>query len=686
MTTRTAGMARKRHDDDKRIPSGKDSSANLSQQTFSLLGITVLVTQLPLLFHLPLLLTLPGMLLALVTLLPQLRAKLTILPALMTPLVLLSALAVILYYGNFFSRDPCVVFLFLLINFKFIETKRINDASLIIVLCAFLLLTQFFYWQTIAAAVLAIPSMFLIGLSLFSLQRGANSMSLRDMTNVTARLFLQAIPIAAVLFVTVPRLPASGYGAHGGDGSAVTGLSSSMAPGTVASLARSNAVAFRVDFDGQPPSAAQRYWRGPVLSGFDGYEWFINDTVAQFEIPDTRDKTPASISYTVTVEPTSNPWLLALDTPTALPVSGSGRGRPRVVGHINHERQINATRQHAGAYRYRMTSRLTDRFKPLTVPGAEMMFTGNSNPQTRQYAAQLRERYPDDRQLINQVLLWFNREPFHYTLQPQQLGVNGIDEFLFSTRRGFCEHYAGSFVFMLRAAGIPARVVTGYQGGEMNGDYMIVRQSDAHAWAEAYVDGQWQRYDPTASVALERVETGLDAALGDEMNGLRDQLSRLPLVRSLTLQWDAINYKWQSWVIEFDSRRQQSLWQTLGLHKPSGWHIAIMLVLVGALWTLIIVLPGSIIRQRNLDPCEKQWRRLLARLAGRGMAKQHQETPTQYIGRVSQRWPEHANTLQLLLEAYHSGRFSSASQKRKDQDQYARQMHRQLAKIGRLTT
>lgn len=246
------------------VDSTRTASPPLPPQTFVLLGITVLVTQLPLLFHLPLLLTLPGMLLALIRLTPPLYKRINFSPAIMTPLVLLSAVAIILHYGNFFSRDPCVVFLFLLINFKFIETKRINDASLIIVLCAFLLLTQFFYWQTIAAAILAIPSMFMIGLALFSLQRGANTMSLQDMTHVTAKLFLQAIPVAAILFVAVPRLPTAGYGS-GSETSAVTGLSSSMVPGSVSSLSKSNAVAFRVDFEGNPPSALDRYWRGPVL-------------------------------------------------------------------------------------------------------------------------------------------------------------------------------------------------------------------------------------------------------------------------------------------------------------------------------------------------------------------------------------------------------------------------------------
>ncbi len=603
----------------------------------------------------------------------------------MTPLVLLSAVAIVLHYGNFFSRDPCVVFLFLLVDFKFIETKRTNDASLIIVLCAFLLLTQFFYWQSIAAAIVAIPSMFMIGLALFSLQRGANTMSLRDMTHVTAKLFLQAIPVAAILFVAVPRLPTAGYGT-GSETSAVTGLSSSMVPGSVSSLTKSNAVAFRVDFEGNPPSTLDRYWRGPVLSGFDGVEWSISETANQhYELPRALSADPLlsrQLEYTVMMEPTNNPWLLALDTPTSLPVSGRTDGRKNVIGHINHERQINATRQHTGTHRYRITSSLTDRFRPSIEPADDLLYVADTNPVTRKHMAELRKRYADDEQLANQILMWFNREPFHYTLQPQKLSDNGIDDFLFSTRRGFCEHYAGSFVFMLRAAGIPARVITGYQGGEMNGDYMIVRQSDAHAWAEAYINGQWKRYDPTAAVAIERVEGGLSAALGDEMQGFQQQLSKLPFVKSAILSWDAINYKWQNWIIDFDTRTQNSIWKSLGLQKPKGWHIAVILALACAAWAILIILPGSIFHRRKTDPCEKQWRRVQRKFATHGFHQGNYETPTSYIERLTHKWPEHGNKLQELLQAYQQGRYSAAAVNAGTRNQFAREMKTILSQLG----
>jgi len=225
------------------IRSGSQSTL-LTKSTTQLLGITVLSTQLPLLLHLPLWICFPGALLVLCRVLPLLQHHVKLPTIIMTPLVLLSAVAIVMHYGEIFSRDPCVAFLFLLVGFKYLESKTSHDASLLVVLSAFLLMTQFFYWQSIAAALSAIPALFFIGLALFTLQRGDRTDDPRLMINVTARLLLQAIPIATLLFVTVPRVSNPGYG----DGSAVTGLSSRMSPGSVASLSMSNDVAFRVEF------------------------------------------------------------------------------------------------------------------------------------------------------------------------------------------------------------------------------------------------------------------------------------------------------------------------------------------------------------------------------------------------------------------------------------------------------
>ncbi|MEM7257469.1 MAG: DUF3488 and transglutaminase-like domain-containing protein, partial [Pseudomonadota bacterium] len=604
----------------------------LPGSTMRLLGVTVLLTQLPLLLHLPLWICVPGALLVLCRVVPALRQKLQLPALLMTPLVLMGAAAIFMHYGQVFSRDPCVAFLFLLVGFKYLESKTSHDASLLVVLSAFLLITQFFYWQSIAAAMFAIPALFFIGLSLFTLQRGALANPPRLMVNLTSKLMLQAIPVAMLLFVAVPRVTAPGF--VDGHGNAVTGLSSRMSPGSFGSLSMSNEVAFRVEFNGPAPSPFDLYWRGPVLSGFDGHDWFV--------LPRARHKTFANttlasdvkqrpIRYTVTMEPTSNPWLLALDAPALLPTRQTKNSTIETIATITEEKQLDTLVTLNRAIRYDTGSILTDRFVAASRPGAEYLLTTDQNPRAQQFAKQLRQQYSDDATLAHQLLQWFNRENFHYTLTPPRLGEHAIDEFLFGTRRGFCEHYAGSFVLMLRAAGIPARVVTGYQGGEINGDYMIVRQSDAHAWTEAFINGQWQRFDPTAAVAPQRVERGFGETLRSERS---DMLQQWPLLKSATLQWDKVNYQWQRLIIGFDAKLQNRLWQKLGLQQPGALGLALLIGAAVLVWIAIILAPWQLLfGMQRRDACQQQWERLCSRFASQGIKRSTGETAQAYIDR-----------------------------------------------------
>lgn len=651
----------------------------LSRRTRRTLGITVLLAQFPLAVHLPLWISIPGMLLVLSKVLPTFDNKKQITPLVMTPLVLLAAVAIVYHYGHFFDRDPCVAFLFLLVGFKFAESKRIYDATLLVVLCAFLLLTQFFYWQTIIAAIVSIPAIFFIGLSLFAVQRGAAELDTRTMVHLTSRLMLQAIPIAMVLFVAVPRISTPGWG-ESGNGKSVTGLSARMSPGSISDLSKSNAVAFRVQFEKGTPSTFDLYWRGPILSGFDGREWFI-DGSNSFSATTPLDQSPGDSHYTVTLEPTYNPWLPVLDTPASLPIQTGRKGSIETIAHTNRERQLNALKPLSRVTQYQATSRLTDRFTPVATPTAMHLLTTESNPRTRQWARDLRTQFSDDAMLANQILRIFNTENFSYTLKPQRLGNHAIDDFLFGTREGFCEHYAGSFVFMLRAAGIPARVVTGYQGGKFNGDYMIVRQSDAHAWAEAYIDGQWRRFDPTAAVAPERVEQGADAVLGDERaNSLLSQLQP-SWVKDVQLKWDSINYAWQQLVIGFDASQQNEMWKKLGLEKPSGVVIVLLILATALIWMMMILFPAKLPNRSKLDPCEAQWQVFCRLFAKKGIIRESGESPRDYVSRLISHWPQHHQSMNNLLAAYHTGRFSKPAQQKQVHKQYAKEMKLALQRI-----
>lgn len=664
------------------------AQAPLSKCTLQILGATVLLSQLPLLLHLPFWLTLPGILLVGAKIKNWQTDKPLLPPSLTIVFILLAIIAVFANYGYLFGRDPCVAFLFLLLSFKYVETRKNYDASLLIILCAFLLVTQFFFRQSLVSAIISIPSMYFIGLSLFVLQRGTNTTDTKTMVHITAKLFLQAMPIALILFVAVPRISQSPWKGNGG-GHATTGLSASMSPGSIASLSKSNEVAFRVEFDGEPPAPQDRYWRGPVLTGFDGHDWFVlpgrpgslnSSAVLKIQAADSNN-TADHIDYTVTMSASYQPWLLALDTPLHAPVPISNK---KLKVTINDELQINTAKPIDQPLQYRASSNISQRFTPATRPDRATLITSSSNPKARAFAQELRGKYKDDEDLANALMHWFNREPFYYTLNPPKLGRNSIDDFIFNSRRGFCEHYAGSFVFMLRAAGIPARVVTGYQGGEMSRDYMIVRQSDAHAWTEAYLNGQWQRFDPTGAVAPQRVEQGASEALrNDQSRSLIDKVE-IPFLNSISLNWDAVNFAWQRMVIGFDSDRQSAMWKKLGIDKPSGVMIVVGLMLAACLWALLILKPFAGLQREKLTPCEKVWRKLAHKLNKQGLRRHPGETVSDYIERACLVWPQHSQTLRKVANNYNEGIYSVTGSDPYRQQTLATDMKKAVAEIGRL--
>ncbi len=438
------------------------------------------------------------------------------------------------------------------------------------------------------AALAAVPALFCMGATLQVLAQP----SLRDLPLSawrvpllrTAKLFAQGIPLAVVLFVLFPRLAGPMWGLPTDAGSK-SGLSDQMAPGSISELSMSDAVAFRVDFDGTIPPHAQRYWRGPVMSRFDGREWVASDRRPP------RGPRPAGreIAYWVTLEPHWKSWLFALDLPAGPPTTEGdpdARAASAVVGILTGDQRLYARTPVTQSLRYRQTSVPADAYSAgagdaLEAERAENLqlpYEGhNANPRSVAFARELRAEHPGDADYIRAVLQWFRTQEFFYTLAPPLLpGRDPVDAFLFDQRRGFCEHYASSFVVLLRAAGIPARVVTGYQGGEINptGGYLIVRQSDAHAWAEALIGGMWRRFDPTGAVAPSRIERGLGSALPTSQ--YVPLLARLDdsWLRSLQLTWDAFNHDWRLHVIGFNYDKQRSLWRDWKMDRlpPGGDH------------------------------------------------------------------------------------------------------------------
>jgi protein-glutamine gamma-glutamyltransferase len=627
-----------------------------------ILGVLLLCAQLPQAPHLPIWVVVAGIGLVVLRLLLLRRDRLR--PAAspgripswaLVLFAVTAAFAVRASFGYFVGRDPSVAFLFILVAIKLLETRTTRDGTLLVCLACFLLITPFFYGQSLLAALAVLPAVIMVGVALDAVHRTRTSGTIAFAWGAAARrsavMMLQGLPIAALLFLLFPRLTGPLWGLPS-DFGAQTGLSDSMSPGQISELSLSDSVAFRVDFDGPVPPAAMRYWRGPVFSRFDGRTWRPGASGLRGELVAS---TGPSVAYTVTLEPNNWPSLFALDMPATIPeiTSGAPRGYGGTV-FVSRDQQLLLRAPVAESLRYSLRSVLRSTYRAdAALESRANLGLGLGNEKAIAYARELRARHPDDTDYVRAILRWFNQEQFVYTLAPPFLDRDPVDLFLFEARRGFCEHYASAFVLLLRAAGIPARVVTGYQGGTINprGGYLIVRQSDAHAWAEALIDGMWQRVDPTAAVAPSRVEMGLGAAL--PASDLVPFLARLDLnwIKSVQLAWDAFNHDWRRNVIGYNRDRQQSLWRDLQLDRFAPWQLVALLAAFLFAWGALVV-GGLLWKRRRQERALALWNDLNRRLARAGMPRQPHEGPVAFAQRAAQRWPQFAIAFAAIGESF----------------------------------
>ena len=643
---------------------GSRHEDSMDARTIHALAVLLFLVQLPHLGNLPLWVSTIGLFLvgARIVLLKKpdnkwLRAIIS--PLSVTIIAVVSALTIRWDYGYFIGRDPCVAFLFILVAAKFAEVRRPADATLLLCLCAFLLLTQYFYSQTIVSAIITLPAVVALAYSLSTLRDATNPEGTLKQLRMIGTLLLQGLPLAAVLFLVFPRMPGPLWSLPE-DAMATTGLSDSMSPGSIGQLSLSDAVAFRVEFDGNLPTPSELYWRGPVLTDFDGRNWGLS------KLPVRASKTYSGPSenltnYTVTLQPHRQRWLFALDQAASLPqsysaVADTDQRFSRRLGMMLDDGQLLARKTVSQTIRYRQSSLLSSVSPGNGTPRRDTLFLPGDNTRTVAFAKQMRERYASDSEYAQAVMQYFHEQPFRYTLQPQILGHSPVDEFLFDTREGFCEHYASAFVVMMRAAGIASRVVTGYLGGEINDDYMIVRQSDAHAWTEAFIDGAWRRFDPTNAVAPSRIESGLSAALPDEASVPRMARQAPGLLRDMQLRWDAINYQWQRLVVDFDNDSQAGLWERMGLGTPSLWQLWIGVIALAGIWSAFVL---GIPRLSGKQPStqERYWQTLIRMLDTRSLPRHRNESADEFLQRAAQRWPSQKNRLARLHHLFGRLRF-----------------------------
>jgi len=566
--------------------------------------------------------------------------------------------------GGRLGRELCIALLAAFVILKLMETHALADATVVTQLSFYLLLTLYLadqpFWLALYS--MAIGAWILRNWLLLHHPEVRGRLAIWPLLG---RMALFGLPWALFLFVLFPRLDHPLWRLPQSEPIGRTGIGETMKPGSIGKLIQSPEVAFRADIvgDALPPSAL--YWRAFVLWNYDGETWRQAPSPLVREASGLRDDiasddlagpaAPGVHEYNITLEPTQQSWLYLLDRGVAVSSSLNAQ--------VSIDDEFFASAPIDRPLRYRGRSTLGAAPQPLTRRAIKMSLAlPEGNPRSRELAAQWASQYPDPWQRVQAALRLFGAAPFAYTLSPPPLGRDQVDSFLFETHRGFCEHYASSFVFLMRAAGVPARVIAGYQGGEFNpvGRHYVVRQSDAHAWAEVWLAGRgWVRVDPTGAVAPSRVEHGVDAALrAEEIPALRD-LRAPGWLRDLRWGIDGLSYTWQRWVLQYDRTQQGRLLEQAGL---TGKLSALLVGGLAAL-SLLALLPLWLRRQR-IDPVQALYDRFCALLARHGCTRDAAEGPRDFGARASAALPQAGAAVRAFIDHYVAWRYGRATTQR----------------------
>lgn len=545
--------------------------------------------------------------------------------------------AVILAYGTIVGREPGVALLAIMLSLKLMEMRSERDAVIVLLLAYFLVATGFLLNQSILAGIYLFGAVAVLTAALVVLHHPAGSAAFSGhYLRQAGALLIQALPLMLALFLLFPRLSGPLWGSGEAGQGARTGLSGEMNIGDITDLASSGEVAFRVEFKGRPPAAEELYWRGPVLWHTDGRRWQGLTAAEMSEVGEAPRIVPLGppVEYVVTLQPHGRHWLLALDLPAALPAEAA----------LTPDLQLLATLPLTQVRRYALRSYPRYRVPDLSpsLRRAALALPAGVNPRTAALARAW-SAGAADQEVVGKALRLFREQPFFYTRRPPGLGLHAVDQFLFESRRGFCEHYAAAFVTLMRGAGIPARVVTGYQGGQANplGGYLLVRQADAHAWAEVYLEGSgWVRIDPTSVIPPQRVvaEADLERFRNTAPAFATEGLLGSGLAR-LRQGWDAVNHGWNRWVLGYGEERQQELLQRLGFDRRTLGEMATLLTIAVALTLggVALLLQGG---GREGDPALRAYRRFLRKTARCGVARGVGEGESEFARRVAALRPE----------------------------------------------
>ncbi len=558
-------------------------------------------------------------------------------------IALVAMLGVWFEQRTLFGRTPGIMLLMMFSGLKLLETRTHRDAAVAAFLGYFLIITNFLYTQSIGTALLMCVAVFFLTASMIGFS--APQRPPRENLRTAGLLIGHALPVALVLFLLFPRVQGPLWGLPQDAYAGMSGLSDTMAPGNLSKLVLSDAIAFRAEFEGAPPPQRFLYWRGPVLWDFDGRTWRAGPAIlTPYSPPESGGP---SYKYGVVLEPHNREWLFALETAATLPE----RARFTADG------QVLAQFPVRNRMRYDMTSIATAQHRSEELPTVlrrALRLPAQFNPRATALAQEWRADGAADTEVLARALAFLRAGNFLYTLEPPLLKEHSVDDFLFESKQGFCEHFASAFVFLMRAAGVPARVVMGYQGGDVNPvDRIItVRQSEAHAWAEVFLRGRgWVRVDPTGATSPVRVDAGLARAMPDTSALPFLMRPEFEWLRGVRHQWEAATHKWNVWVLGYNPDRQRDLFAYVGI-PDADWR-----ALTATLFTLLGIMTAALLawslrRLGRADPVQKAWRAFCAKLAARGVERKAHEGPRDYAIRAARALPAYRGAILRIGALY----------------------------------
>lgn len=602
-------------------------------------------------------------------------------------LVVLLGLTVAASYAThrtLLGRDAGVTLLVVLLTLKTLELRARRDAFVIFFLGFFCMLSNFFYSQSLLTAMSMVLGLLGLLTALVNAHMPVGKPPLMAAARTAGSMALLGAPIMLLLFLFFPRL-APLWGVPSDAMTGRSGLSASMEVGTIARLALDDSVAMRIKFAGRIPPQRELYFRGPVLSSFDGRNWqpLRASLPRRQALPANLRVAGEAIPYEVTLEPTSQPWLFVMEAAAQSPeLPGYGSAT------MDADLQWLSSRPITEVVRYKAFSHPVFRHGPTQAAIGLQAFVNlppGFNPRTLALASEIRRdpRYAQAAAdtLVQVVLQRLRSGGYSYTLEPGVYGQHTADEFWFDRKEGFCEHIASAFVVLMRALDVPARIVTGYQGGELNSvdGFWVIRQSDAHAWAEVWQAGQgWVRVDPTSAVAPGR--TGAFQRLAAPQGAVAQALGNFSptLAAQLRATWEAVNNGWSQWVLNYTQGKQLSLLRNMGFESPSWEDLGYVLIVV----TLLSSLAGgawSLWDGSQHDP----WLRLLARarkrLARAGIDSDAASTPRQLARQVLARHGRQGQALHDWLMQLELQRYGASSARQAIQLQDLKRQLKQLA-------